>query len=373
MYEKKVIIIVVVLLVALISVYLLGGIKTKSNTLAVIKSVDYDISNYKLATFAGGCFWCMESPFEKLEGVVDVVSGYTGGNTVNPTYQEVTAGGTGHLEAVQVVYDPKKISYEELLNVFWRQINPTDAGGQFVDRGSSYASGIFYHDEEQRALAEKSKEKLVESNKFKVPIVTPIVKATDFYLAEEYHQDYYIKNPTKYNFYRFGSGRDKVLDSIWGSDGDTLNIESNSQYAKPTEEELRERLTPLEYKVTQENGTERPFDNKYWDNKEEGIYVDIASGEPLFSSKDKYDSGTGWPSFTQPLVPENIVEREDRGIFGIRTEVRSRYGDSHLGHVFTDGPQPTGLRYCMNSASLRFIKKEELLAEGYEEFAELFN
>ena len=235
-------------------------------------------------------------------------------------------------------------------------IDPTDEGGQFNDRGRSYETAVFYIDEEQKKVAEDYKLKLNESGIFDKPIAVKILKAKEFYPAEEYHQDYYKKNPFRYNAYYVGSGRKKFIEESW-------------ELSDEKKKELKERLTPLQYKVTQENGTEPPFNNEYDAHFEEGIYVDIVTGKPLFSSKDKFNSGCGWPAFSKPINKGYIKEKEDFSHGMFRTEVRSKSGYSHLGHVFTDGPEELGgLRYCINSASLKFIPKDKMKELGYGDY-----
>lgn len=369
----------------------LGGVKIPSipkqscletNKEKHMKKTQAELAQYSRAYFSGGCFWCTESDLQKATGVAEVISGYAGGSIVNPTYSDVTSEKSGHREAVEIYYDGKITTYENLVRYHLMHIDPTDAGGQFYDRGESYQAVIFYGTEEERVIAEKAIQELNDAKVFDKPVAVRVLPYKNFYTAEEYHQNYAENSTVKYCAYRESSGRDTFLQKYFGdksweelvgkkrSAQSSMPVDLNfSHYVKPSESELKGQLTAIQYDVTQKEGTERPFDNAYNENHKAGIYVDIISGEPLYSSSDKYESGTGWPSFVKPIDSRYIVEKVDDEFFGNRTEIRSRYGDNHLGHVFTDGPSERGgMRYCMNSAALRFIPRENMEKEGYRDY-----
>lgn len=313
---------------------------------------DIDYSNVKLDTIylAGGCFWGIEAYMENIYGVADAISGYANGETANPTYEDVLYKNTGHAETVKVDYDPERISLSEILDYYLLVVDPTSLNKQGNDQGSQYRSGIYYTDKQVKDIIQKRLD--TEQKKYMDKIVVEVEPLNNFYKAEEYHQDYLKKNPNGYCHIDLSKANEVIIDK--------------SKYPKPSDEELRSKLTDIEYKVTQENNTESSFSNEYWDNDEKGIYVDVATGEPLFSSKDKFDSGCGWPSFSKPISKEVVTYNKDTSYNMVRTEVRSRSGDSHLGHVFDDGPKELGgLRFCINSASINFVPLEDMDKEGY--------
>lgn len=317
-------------------------------------NLTFDQSKLKEIWLAGGCFWGVEAYMARVYGVYDVTSGYANGKTENPTYEDVVWKNTGHAETVHVLYDPERVDLKKLLSYYFTIIDPTVLNRQGNDRGEQYRTGIYYKDEGDKKVIEAVMAE--EQKKYDDPIVTEVEPLQHYYLAEEYHQDYLEKNPNGYCHVSFDSLKDQ----------DVPKLIDPALYPKPSDKEIKEKLTDIQYKVTQGSGTEVAFSNDYWDNYDPGIYVDVVTGEPLFSSTDKYDSGCGWPSFTKPIEPDVLVTFEDTSYNMIRTEVRSRSGNSHLGHVFDDGPiDKGGLRYCINSAAIKFIPKDEMKEAGY--------
>ncbi len=315
------------------------------------EKLDYSKAKLKEIYLAGGCFWGLEAYMERIYGVADAISGYANGNTSNPKYEDLLYKNSGHAETVQVKYDPEKIDLKTLLSYYIKVVDPTSLNKQGNDKGSQYRTGIYFTEEaEQKIIAEFLKE---QQKKYDKPILIENLPLKDFTMAEEYHQDYLKKNPNGYCHIDLNQANEVIIDP--------------AKYPKPSDEELKKKLSEAQYMVTQLNNTESAFSNEYWDNKEAGLYVDVATGEPLFASTDKYDSGCGWPSFTRPIAKDVLTYHSDSSYNMIRTEVRSRSGDSHLGHVFEDGPKDRGgLRYCINSASIRFIPLGEMKEQGYE-------
>ncbi len=314
------------------------------------EGVDYSMSELRDIYLAGGCFWGVEAYMERIYGVYDVTSGYANGKTENPTYEQVSWMNTGHAETVHVQYDPTKVDLNTLLSYYFKVINPVSVNKQGNDAGTQYRTGIYYTDEADLPVIE-AKMAEVQAD-YDEPLAVEVEPLVHYFLAEEYHQDYLEKNPNGYCHIDLSVVEDIIIDP--------------DRYPKPSDDVLKEMLTPKQYDVTQNDATEQPYLNEYFDNHDQGLYVDVATGEPLFSSRDKYDSGTGWPSFTQAIDKQVVTYSDDTTFNMVRTEIRSRSGDSHLGHVFSDGPQDRGgNRFCINSASLRFIPLEEMEAEGY--------
>jgi peptide methionine sulfoxide reductase msrA/msrB len=321
------------------------------------KELEFNEGNLKDIYLAGGCFWGVEAYMLRVYGVFDVTSGYANGETENPSYEDLIYNNSGHAETVHVRYDPQHTDLVTILTYYFRIIDPFSINRQGNDAGSQYRTGIYYTDELDLEVIQQFIEK--EQSKSEQIIAVEVEPLRHYYLAEGYHQDYLEKNPLGYCHINLRTVNEIVI--------------VESRYPKPSDEMLLEMLTTAQYEVTQNGYTERAFGNEYWDFYEEGIYVDVATGEPLFSSLDKFESACGWPSFAKAIVPEVVTEHHDDTFNMVRIEVRSRAGDSHLGHVFDDGPEELGgLRYCINSAAIRFIPTEEMATEGYGYLIQIF-
>lgn len=311
-------------------------------------------NRYSEIYLAGGCFWGTEKYISAIRGVVATDVGYANGNTLNPSYEEVCYHNTGHAETVHVVYDSHIVSLDFLLKLFYECIDPTTVDRQGGDKGHQYRTGIYYNNEEDKLIILNSIENLQKN--YKKPIMIEVKPINNYTIAEKHHQKYLDKNPNGYCHIGnviFEKAKQSIIDS--------------SKYYVLDKEKLKNSLNKMQYDVTQKNGTEPPFENEYWDFFEKGIYVDITSGEPLFVSSDKFESGCGWPSFSKPIDKNVTKEKVDSSHGMIRTEVRSSAGDAHLGHVFEDGIKALGgKRYCINSAALKFISESEMEEKGYE-------
>lgn len=304
--------------------------------------------NRKEIYLAGGCFWGVEEYFSRIKGVEDVTVGYANGKGDTTNYQLISQ--TGHAETAHITYDKSQVSLKELLLHYFRIIDPISKNKQGNDVGSQYRTGVYYTDKADLTTINQVFDQMAK--KYDKPIVVEKEELNHYVLAEENHQDYLKKNPNGYCHINVNEASYPVVDA--------------SRYPKPSQEEIKKKLTAEEYAVTQKNDTERAFSNRYWDQFEDGLYVDIVTGEPLFSSKDKFESGCGWPSFSKPISPDVAVYKKDTSFNMERVEIRSRVGDSHLGHVFTDGPKDKGgLRYCINSLSIQFIPKTQMEEKGY--------
>ena len=331
-----------------------------------INNKKYEVMGYKTIYLAGGCFWGTEYFFSLVHGVKDTEVGYANSNVPNPTYREVCSGTTGAAETVEVVYDPKEVSLPFLLSLYYQTIDPTSLNKQGNDRGTQYRTGIYYTDPSELPVIEKSLADLQKKYTKKIAIEVGPLK--NFYPAEDYHQDYLDNNPGGYCHINPGLFKmaKEIRDTTINQTSDKPLGSLEKTYTKPSDEELKKRLTPLQYEVTQNSATERPYSNEYNEEFRPGIYVDIVTGEPLFLSTDKFESGCGWPAFSKPISEDVIKAYRDLSHGMDRIEVRSKDGDSHLGHVFNDGPRDKGgLRFCINSASLRFIPLADMQKEGY--------